>query len=105
MAKAKKKAEAQEWMYDIVRKPVITEKSTLGSQYGQVTFDVPLTATKLQVKQAVESLFGVQVTAVNTQVKKGKTKRFRGFKGRRSDSKKAIVTLAEGQMIDVGTGI
>ena len=104
MAKAKKQ-DAQEWMYDVIRQPHVTEKSTLGSQHGQVTFKVPLTATKPQIKQAVETLFGVQVTGVNTLVQKGKSKRFKGLAGRRSDTKKAIVTLAEGQSLDVGTGI
>lgn len=104
MAKAKK-TEAQAWMYDVITSPIVTEKSTLGSQYGQVTFRVANSATKPQIKAAVEALFGVDVTGVNTLVQKGKTKRFKGFVGRRSDTKKAIVTLAEGQTIDAGTGI
>jgi large subunit ribosomal protein L23 len=104
MAKAKK-TEAQAWMYDVITSPLVTEKSTLGSQYGQVTFRVANSATKPQIKAAVEALFGVDVTGVNTLVQKGKTKRFKGFVGRRSDTKKAIVTLAEGQTIDAGTGI
>lgn len=104
MAKAKKK-DAQPWMYDMIRRPIVTEKSTLGSQYGQVTFEVPLSATKPEVKQAIETLFEVDVTGVNTLIQKGKTKRFRGKMGRRSDAKKAIVTLKEGQTIDVGTGV
>ncbi len=104
MAKAKK-TDAQEWMYDIIRNPVVTEKSTMGSAHGQVTFHVPLSATKPQVKQAVETLFGVKVKGVNTTILKGKTKRFKGIMGRRSDAKKAIVTLEDGQTIDVGTGI
>ncbi len=104
MAKAKK-TDAQEWMYDIISSPVVTEKSTMGSQYGQVTFRVPKTATKPQIKAAVETLFGVKVTGVNTLVQNGKTKRFKGTIGRRSDVKKAVVTLEEGQTIDVGTGI
>ena len=104
MAKAKK-TEAQEWMYEIIRRPHVTEKSTLGSEHGQVSFVVPLSATKPQIQEAVEVLFGVKVTGVNTLVQKGKTKRFKGTKGRRSDMKKAIVTLEEGQTIDVGTGV
>lgn len=92
-------------LYDIIVSPVITEKSTLGSEHGQVTFKVAKTATKPQIKQAVESLFKVKVTAVNTLVQKGKTKRFRGIPGRRADTKKAIVTLAEGQTIDVTSGV
>ena len=92
-------------MYDLVRAPVITEKSTMASEHNQVTFRVPLDADKRQVKAAVEGLFNVKVTAVNTLRVKGKVKRFRGFVGQRSDYKKAIVTLAEGSKIDVTTGI
>jgi len=87
--------------YDIIRSPVITEKATLGSQHNQVTFRVPLDATKPEIKAAVEGLFGVQVLAVNTLVQKGKAKRFRGRPGQRSDVKKAFVTLAAGQSIDL----
>lgn len=105
MAKAKKKEGVADWMYDIIRRPVITEKSTLGSQYGQVTFRVPLDATKPRIKAAVEALFNVKVTGVNTIVSKGKTKQFKGIRSLRGDTKKAIVTLADGQTIDVGTGI
>lgn len=94
-----------ERMYDIIRAPVITEKSTRVTEYNQVTFRVPLDATKPEIKQAVESVFKVQVTAVNTLRQKGKTKRFRGTIGRRSDVKKAVVTLAEGHSIDVTTGV
>ena len=96
---------SQERMFDLIRAPVITEKSTLASEHNQVTFRVPLDATKPEIKAAVEGLFNVQVTAVNTLIQKGKTKRFRGVKGRRSDVKKAVVTLAPGQSIDVTTGI
>lgn len=91
--------------YQTVLGPVITEKATLGSEHGQVTFKVRLEATKPQIRQAVENLFKVKVTAVNTILVKGKTKRFRGRVGVRSDWKKAIVTLADGQSIDVTTGI
>src|SRR5687768_8648559 len=98
MATKAKKIEAAEWMYDIVRHPLVTEKSTMGSQHGQVTFRVPLTATKPQIREAVETLFSVKVEGVNTLVHKGKTKRFKGVKAIRSDTKKAIVTLKEGQM-------
>ena len=106
MAKtATKKAEIAEWMYDIVRDPVITEKATLGSQHSQVTFRVPLSANKPSIKTAIETLFGVKVKAVNTLINKGKTKRFRGVKAYRSDVKKAIVTLEPGQTIDVTTGL
>ena len=105
MATKAKKTEVAEWMYDIVRHPLVTEKSTMGSQHGQVTFRVPLTATKPQIREAVEALFSVKVEGVNTLIHKGKTKRFKGVKAMRSDTKKAIVTLKEGQMIDVGTGV
>jgi large subunit ribosomal protein L23 len=91
--------------YDLVRAPVITEKATMGSEYGQVTFRVPLDATKGEIKAAVESVFNVKVKAVNTLRQLGKTKRFRGHVGRRSDYKKAIVSLAAGQTIDVTTGV
>ena len=96
---------SREEMYRLVRAPVITEKSTAASEHNQVTFRVPLTATKREVKAAVEGLFSVKVDAVNTIRVQGKTKRVRGRPGRRADVKKAIVTLAEGQRIDVSTGI
>jgi large subunit ribosomal protein L23 len=92
-------------LYDFVRAPLITEKATLASEHNQVMFRVPLKATKPDIKRAVESLFKVNVTAVNTLISKGKLKRFRGRPGRRADIKKAIVTLAEGQSIDVTTGL
>ncbi len=92
-------------MVEIIRAPVITEKSTRGSEHSQVTFKVPLTATKPEIKASVEALFDVKVRHVNTLRVKGKQKRFRGIPGRRSDVKKAIVTLEEGQSIDVTTGI
>ncbi len=91
--------------YDIIRNPVVTEKSTMASEANQVVFDVALSATKTDIKAAVEKLFSVKVTAVNTLVRKGKTKRFRQMLGTRNDVKKAIVTLAEGQTIDVSTGL
>lgn len=96
---------SKERMYTIVRAPIITEKATMGSENRQVTFRVPLDAAKPEIRAAVEALFNVKVTAVNTLVQKGKVKRFRGRVGKRSDVKKAIVTLAEGQSIDVTTGI
>lgn len=92
-------------MYDIIRTPVITEKATNVSEHNQVVFRVPLSATKREVRVAVEALFDVSVTAVNTIRVKGKTKRVRGRPGQRSDVKKAIVTLREGQRIDITTGI
>ena len=91
--------------FDLVLAPVITEKATQGNERGQVTFRVSLDATKPEIKLAVEQLFDVRVTGVNTLRQKGKVKRWRGKPGRRSDYKKAIVTLAEGQSIDVTTGI
>ena len=91
--------------YDIIVSPAITEKSTLASERNQVVFNVASKATKPEIKAAVEALFGVKVAAVNTLVRKGKTKRFRGTRGRQSDVKKAIVTLAEGHGIDVTTGL
>jgi large subunit ribosomal protein L23 len=92
-------------MYNIIRSPVITEKATAVSEHNQVVFRVSLQANKREVKAAVEGLFDVKVDAVNTIVVEGKTKLFRGRPGRRSDYKKAIVTLAEGSRIDVTTGI
>jgi large subunit ribosomal protein L23 len=92
-------------MYDVIRGPVITEKATNASEHNQVIFRVPLTATKREVKAAVEGLFNVNVTAINTIRVMGKLKRVRGRPGRRSDYKKAVVTLREGQRIDVTTGI
>jgi large subunit ribosomal protein L23 len=91
--------------YDVIVSPAITEKSTLVSEQNQVVFNVARRATKPEIKAAVEALFGVKVTAVNTLLRKGKTKRFRGIAGRQSDVKKAYVTLAEGQSIDVSTGL
>jgi large subunit ribosomal protein L23 len=91
--------------YDIVVKPVITEKSTLVSEYNQVVFQVAKDATKPQIKAAIEALYGVKVLAVNTMVAKGKTKRWRGQEYRRSDVKKAVVTVADGDRIDVTTSI
>lgn len=105
MSKRSKPAVSRERMYDLILAPVITEKSTMASEHNQVTFRVPLSATKPEIKAAVEGLFSVKVTAVNTLISKGKTKRFRGIEGRRSDFKKAVVTLAEGNKIDVTTGI
>jgi large subunit ribosomal protein L23 len=92
-------------MYDIIRAPVITEKATAVSEHNQVIFRVRLDADKRQIKAAVEGLFDVKVDAVNTIRVQGKTKRVKGRPGRRSDYKKAIVTLAEGSRIDVTTGI
>lgn len=91
--------------YDVIRKPIITEKSTMASENGAVVFEVAIDSNKPQIKEAVETLFGVKVKAVNTTITKGKQKRFRGQIGRRKDVKKAYVTLEEGNTIDVSTGL
>ena len=91
--------------YDTILAPVITEKATLLSEHNKVVFRVAADATKDEIAHAVEALFKVNVTKVNTLNVKGKTKRFRGIEGRRSDVKKAVVTLAEGQSIDITTGL
>lgn len=91
--------------YDVIVSPVITEKATMASENNQVVFKVRKTATKPQIKEAVERLFDVKVESVNTLVRKGKNKVFRGVRGTQSDVKKAIVTLAEGHKIDVTTGL
>ena len=91
--------------YDVIVSPAITEKSTMASEQNQVVFNVARKATKPEIKAAIEALFSVKVTAVNTLIRKGKVKRFRGTMGRQSDVKKAYVTLADGQSIDVATGL
>lgn len=91
--------------YDVIVSPVITEKSTMASEANQIVFNVAKSATKPEIKAAIEGLFSVKVKSVNTLVRKGKEKRFRGIKGRQSDVKKAIVTLVEGDSIDVTTGL
>ena len=91
--------------YDVIRRPIITEKSTMASENGAVVFEVAMSANKPAIKDAVESLFGVKVKAVNTTITKGKAKRFRGQLGKRKDVKKAYVTLEEGNTIDVSTGL
>ncbi len=95
----------KERIYELIRSPIVTEKTTLLSEYNQVCFKVPLDATKPEIKAAVEDLFKVSVTNVNTLRAKGKIKRFRGIIGKQNDIKKAIVTLAEGQSIDIATGV
>ncbi|MBB4632221.1 50S ribosomal protein L23 [Sphingosinicella soli] len=105
MAKAAKKAEIALEHYDVILAPIITEKSTQVSEYNQVVFHVAKTATKPDIKAAVEALFDVKVKGVNTLIAKGKTKRWKGQRYIRSDAKKAVVTLAEGESIDVTTGI
>jgi large subunit ribosomal protein L23 len=91
--------------YDVIRKPIITEKATMASEANAVVFEVSIDANKPMIKEAVESLFGVKVKAVNTSITKGKSKRFRGQLGKRKDVKKAYVTLEEGNTIDVSTGL
>ena len=96
---------SREAMYQVIRSPLITEKATALSEHGQFVFRVAPDATKPEIKAAIEGLFGVTVLAVNTLVQKGKTKRFKGRPGRRSDAKKAFVKLAAGQSIDFATGL
>jgi large subunit ribosomal protein L23 len=91
--------------YDVIVSPAITEKSTMASEQNQVVFNVARKASKPEIKAAIEALFNVKVTGVNTLVRKGKVKRFRGTVGRQSDVKRAIVTLADGHSIDVATGL
>ena len=105
MSKSAKTNNVTAAMYDTLVRPVITEKSMLSSEAGKVTFLVPLSASKEDVKAAVEAIFNVKVNKGNTIRQFGKTKRFRGYEGQRSDYKKALVTLADGQNIDVTTGI
>jgi large subunit ribosomal protein L23 len=91
--------------YDVIRNPVVTEKSTMASEHGQVVFDVAMDATKPEIKAAIEALFSVKVKSINTLVRKGKVKRFRNHLGVRNDVKKAIVTLVDGQSIDISSGL
>jgi large subunit ribosomal protein L23 len=92
-------------LYDVIRRPIVTEKSTMASEANALVFEVAKDANKPAIKEAVETLFNVKVKAVNTVLTKGKVKRFRGRPGRRNDVKKAYVTLEEGHMIDVTTGL
>ena len=94
-----------ERMYDIVRSPVITEKATMVSEHNQVVFRVPIDATKPEIRAAIEGLFKVKVVGVNALVQKGKTKRWKGRPGKRNDVKKAVIRLAEGDSIDITTGV
>ena len=105
MSKSKNKQEVQEWMYEMIRTPRVTEKTTLGAENNQVTFVVSNEATKPRIKKAIETLFSVDVKSVNTLNQKGKSKRFRGVVGNQVGFKKAIVTLAEGSFIDTESGI
>jgi len=92
-------------LYDVIRKPVITEKSTTASEHNALVFEVAIDADKPLIREAIETLFNVRVKAINTTILKGKTKRFRGRPGRLKDVKKAYVTLEEGNSIDVSTGL
>lgn len=106
MNKAVKKTQiSDERVYEIIRSPLITEKATVLSQYNQYVFEVIADATKPEIKQAVEKLFKVTVLTVNTVLTKGKTKRFKGRIGRRQDLKKAIISVKQGQTIDVSAGV
>jgi len=96
---------SKEKFYNTIMSPVITEKATMASDSNQVVFNVAKTASKPEIKAAIEGLFGVEVKAVNTMVRKGKVKRFKGVVGRQIDVKKAIVTLKDGHSIDVTTGL
>ena len=96
---------SKEAMYEVIRSPIITEKATAASERNQVVFRVAIDANKAEIKASVEGLFGVKVLGVNTLIQKGKTKRFKGRPGVRSDIKKAYVQLAEGQSIDMSTGL
>lgn len=107
-ARARTKVEvrlSEERKLELIRRPIITEKTTMMGEHNQVAFEVPLDASKPEIKAAIEGVFSVKVKAVNTLISKGKTKRFRGRPGKRSDIKKAMVTLEEGHSIDVTTGI
>lgn len=96
---------SKERLYDIIKAPVVTEKANCNSEHNQVTFKVQLNASKPEIKTAVENLFGVKVEAVNTLIRKGKNKKFRGRLGRQINTKKAVITLAKGSTIDVTMGI
>ena len=92
-------------LYDVIVSPVVTEKATSASEHNQVVFKVRKDATKPQIKAAVEKIFGVKVKSVNTLIRMGKIKRFKGTVGQQSDVKKAVVTLVEGETIDITTGL
>ena len=101
----KKSTELPTKFYDLIKKPIITEKGTLLSNNSQIIFSVPMDTNKTIVKKAVEKLFGVNVKKINIVISKGKTKRFKGRKGKRKDEKKAIISLEKGQKINITTGI
>ena len=91
--------------YQVILSPLVTEKSTQRSEYNKIVFSVPINASKLDVKSSIEKIFSVKVKSVNTILLKGKVKRFKGVLGKRSDTKKAIVTLAAGNTIDLSVGV
>ncbi len=101
----KKTSPVTERLYQVITSPIVTEKSTQGSEHNKFTFNVALDATKPEIKTAIEEIFKVKVKAVNTLRVKGKVKRFKGRLGQRSDRKKAVVTLVEGSSIDIGSGL
>jgi len=105
LAAKKQTTVAKAWHYDVIVSPVVTEKSTAASEQNKVVFNVHIDATKPQIKSAVEPLFNVKVEKVNTLVREGKTRRFRNTLGKLSDSKKAVITLVEGQVIDISSGV
>ena len=96
---------SQNKAYQVILKPLVTEKSSLLSEYNKMVFSVPINATKLEVKSSIEKIFSVKVKSVNTILLKGKFKRFKGVLGKRSNTKKAIVTLAPGNTIDLSAGV
>ena len=96
---------SQNKAYQIILNPLVTEKSTQQSEFNKMVFSVPVSATKLDIKLSIEKIFSVKVSAVNTILLKGKVKRFKGVLGRRSNTKKAIVTLAPGNTIDLSVGV
>jgi len=96
---------SQNKAYQTILKPLVTERSTQLSEFNKIVFSIPLTATKLEVKSSIEKIFSVKVKSVNTILTKGKVKRFKGVLGRRSNTKKAIVTLAPGNTIDLSVGV
>ena len=101
----KKTQNVPEWVFTIIKNPFVTEKTARGAEYGQVSFVVSMEATKPQIKRAAELLFDAKVKSVNTLIQKGKTKRFKGVTGRRSDVKKAVVRFDGNQFVDVSSGI
>lgn len=102
---APKTVVSAERTYEILRRPLVTEKTSFGAEFNQYSFEVAMDAHKPEIKAAVEAVFGVKVKAVNTLIAKGKAKRFRGKVGQRSDIKKAVVTLQPGQVLDLGAGL